>query len=85
MLDGRHYIVGDNVGVLVDLTRIPDNYILPGDDYMMTRGTAIGVKLHFSDVETDPVLCMTDTDVDSLIKALKVVKKRYRKEVRAKR
>lgn len=83
--NGRKYVVQENAGLYLDVTRLPDNLqALPGDDYIQTGGLAIGMQVNMADVEVPITLCMTDKDAKALIKALKKIRRKYRREVRTK-
>ena len=83
--DGRKYVIQENAGIFLDVTKLPDTLqALPGDDYINTRGLAIGMRVTMADVEVPITLCMTDADTKALIKALKKIRRKYRREVRTK-
>lgn len=83
--DGRKYVVQENAGLYLDITRLPETLqVLPGDDYIQTGGLAIGMQVNMADVEVPITLCMTDKDAKALIKALKKIRRKYRREVRTK-
>lgn len=82
--NGRKYVINENAGIFLDVTRIPEDLqALPGDDYILTKGLAIGLQVNLCDSDVPVTLCLTDTDAKVLIKALKETRKKFRKENRA--
>lgn len=77
--EGRKYVINDNAGILCDITQVPENLLVPGDDYINKGGFAIGMLINMADVEIPVTLCLTDDDAKALIKALKMTRKKYRK------
>ena len=81
--NGRKYVINENAGIFLDVTKIPDDLkALPGDDYVLTKGLAIGLQVNLCDSDVPVTLCLTDTDAKVLIKALKETRKKFRKENR---
>ena len=76
---GRKYVIGDNAGMLIGVTQVPDTLLCPGDDYVHTGGTAICVVVNMADVDIPPTICMTDTEAKALIKGLKLAIKDYKR------
>lgn len=77
--EGRKYVINDNAGIFCDITQVPENLLVPGDDYVNKGGFAIGMLVNMADVEIPVTLCLTDDDAKALIKALKMTRKKYRK------
>ena len=82
MLEGRKYLIEEDAGIITGIAKVPDTLLYPTDDYSHTGGEAIGLLIHMADVETDPVLCMTDEQASYLIKAIKTVRREYRRRNR---
>lgn len=83
--NGRKYVIQDNAGIYLDTTRLPEDLqALPGDDYILAKGLAIGMQVNLVDADVPVTLCMTDKDAKALIKALKKIRRKYRKETRGK-
>lgn len=80
--DGRKYVVNDSVGILMDITQVPETLLVPGDDYINKGGMAIGMRVNLCDSEVPVTICMTDDDAKALIKAIKQTRKKYKKNVR---
>jgi hypothetical protein len=83
--NGRKYVINENAGIFLDVTRVPEDLqALPGDDYILTKGLAIGLQVNLCDSDVPVTLCLTDADARGLIKAIKMTRKKFRKENKAK-
>lgn len=72
MLEGRKYVLEDTAGLLVALTKFPETYLHPEDDYAITDETGIGIQINMVDVETPIVVCMDWRQAKAVIKTLKM-------------
>jgi len=84
IMDGRKYIVNDNVGIFCDITQVPSNMTIPGDDYIDVGGLAVGMQVNLADSEVPVTICMTEDDAKALIFALKQTVKKHKKAAKTK-
>ena len=82
MLVGRKYILNENSGIIFDLEQYPEIRMRPDDEYMDNDGYGIGMLVHLSDADIDPVLIFNDKQARELEKALKVYRRKLRKKRR---
>lgn len=82
MLVGRKYILNENSGIIFDLEQYPEIRMQPDDAYMDNEGYGIGMLVHLSDVDIDPVLIFNDKQAKELEKALKIYRRKLRKKRR---
>lgn len=82
MYDDKKYILGDSVGIIFGLTEFPETVLNPEDDYMISNGIGIGMRVHMNDVETDPIVVMDPRQAKELLKGLKKMMREYRRKNR---
>lgn len=85
MIDDKKYILKDNAGIIFGITDFPTTLQNPDDDYEISNGSCIGMRIHMSDVDIDPVICMDIPQSKALVKALKLSIREYKRKERKER
>ena len=79
MSDEKKYVLHDTAGLIFGLTEFPPTLLNPEDDYEISSGVGIGMRVHLSDADVDPVVVMDPSQAKALVKALKFTIKDYRR------
>lgn len=79
MIDDKKYVLKDSASLIFGLTEFPPTVISPEEDYAISEGMGIGMRVHMNDVEIDPVIMMDAIQAKVLIKALKTAIRDYKK------
>lgn len=82
MSDVKRYVLQDTAGLIFGLTEFPPTLLHPEDDYEISSGVGIGMRVHLSDANVDPVVVMDPSQAKALVKALKFTIKEYRRKGR---
>lgn len=79
MIEDKKYVLKDTSSLIFGLTEFPPTVQSPEDDYAISNGMGIGMRVHMNDVDVDPVIMMDDKQAKVFIKALKTAIRDYRR------